>query len=115
MKNKPIIKKYDENNNCIYYKYSDNYEIWREYDENNNEIHCKNNYGEEAWKEYDKNNNLIHYKASNGGECWYKYNEYNKQTIIITEQEFKQIERDKEKRKLYFNNKKINRFSLMDI
>ena len=88
-----MIKKYDKNHNLIYKKWPDDYEVW---------------------KKYDENNNRIHYKNSDGGEGWYKYDKNNKE-IEITHQEFKQIERNKEKRKLYFNNKRINRFSLMDI
>ena len=56
-----------------------------------------------------KNNNEIHCKSSDGFEAWYKRE--NNRKIEITEQEFKQIER----RKLYLNNKKINRFEIMDI
>ena len=48
MSNKEI-KKYDENNNLIYIKYSNNYESWREYDENNNEIYCKYSDGFKYW------------------------------------------------------------------
>jgi len=83
-----------------------------EYDRNKNLIYFKSSFGSEYWQEFDKNNNVIYYKFSdnsNNYEYWYKYDE-NRQ-IEITEQEFKQIERIK----LYLNNKKINRFSLMDI
>ncbi len=54
---------------------------------------------------------MIYYRNNryNPDEIWYKW-ENNKQ-IDITEQEFKQIERTK----LYLNNKKINRFEMMDI
>ena len=72
------IAKYDENNNLIYYKDSDNYEYWKEYDENNNEIHYKNSDNYEYWKEYDENNKEIHYKNSNGYEYWNEYDENNK-------------------------------------
>jgi len=87
MKNK-VIKKYDKNKNMIYFKNSE---------------------GREEWREYDENNKLVHYKSSTGYEYWWKF-----ETIfptLITQQEFKQIERIK----LYLNNKKCSRFSLMDI
>ena len=109
MSNKEI-KEYDKNNNLIYHKYSSGYEYWYKYDDNNNKIHYKNNDGSEYWMEYDENNNLIHYKDFSGYERWYKYDKNNKR-IKITQQEFKQIER----RKTYLNNKKINRFEIMDI
>ena len=64
-------------------------------------------------KEYDKNNNLIHFKNSYGSESWYKC--YKDKRIEITKQEFKQIERNKEKQELYLNNKKCSRFEIMDI
>ncbi len=80
-----------------------------EYNERGNRIYRKYLNGFECWWEYDKNNDLIYYKDSDGYEYWYKYDE-NKQ-IEITKQEFKQIERTK----LYFNNKRINRFEIMDI
>ena len=86
----------------------------KEYDKNNNLIYYKDSSGYEYWREYDENNNLIHSKYPDGIEYWYKYNKNNKR-IEINKQEFKQIERRKEKRELYLNNKKINRFELMDI
>ena len=114
MSDKEPIKEYDKNNNLIYCKYSNGTELWREFDKNNNFIHHKNSNGFEFWREYDKNNNLIHYKDSNDLEGWYKYDEKNKR-IEITEQEFKQIERRKEKQELYLNIKNSNRFEIMDI
>ena len=108
---KKNIRKYDENNNLIYFRNSNNgTEIWYKYDENNNETHYKSTSGKEYWREYDKNNNEIHWNDTNNNEYWYKRDE-NNIPIEITEQEFKQIERTK----LYFNNKKSNRFELMDI
>ena len=65
-------------------------------------------------KEFDKNNNLIHFKNSSGSEFWYKYDKNNKR-IKIDKQEFKQIKRRKEKRELYLNIKRSNRFEIMDI
>jgi len=116
MSNKEI-KKYDGKGNLIYEKHSFGNEWWREYDENNNLIHEKSSSGSEYWREFDENNNLIHYKDTNGRDYWYKYNKYNKYNsrIKITEQEFKQIERRKEKQELYLNIKKSSRFEIMDI
>ena len=129
------IIKYDERGNCIYYEYYMGLKIWWEHDENNNMIYTKDSEDlKEVWQEFDKNNNLIYYKEddleswrgydennneihsknSYGFENWYKYNENNEQ-IEITQQEFKQIERNKAKQKLYLNNKRINRFEIMDI
>ena len=82
----------------------------KEYDKNKNLIYIKWPDGLERWREYNENNNIIYIKYSSGSEYWYKYDENNK-GISITHQEFKQIERTK----LYLNNKKISRFSLMDI
>ena len=101
--------KYDENNNRIHFKSSSSYECWYEYDENNNETHYKSTSGHEYWREYDKNNNMIYFKNSNDLEYWWKY--IDNTCIIITEQEFKQIERTK----LYLNIKRSNRFEIMDI
>jgi len=110
-------QEYDENNNLIHFihssyncSYPDYIESWHKYDKNNNEIYFKNNKGSEYWCEFDENNNRIHYKNSNGFERWYKQNENNYE-MIITQQEFKQIERNK----VLFNNKKVNRFEIMDI
>jgi len=113
MSNKEI-KEYDKNNNLVYYKGSFGLEFWYKYDKNSNLIHKKNSNGFEVWKEYDENNNLIHSKYPDGIEYWYKYNE-NNYRIEITQQEFKQIERRKEKQELYLNIKRSNRFELMDI
>ncbi len=116
-------ERYDKRGNCIYEKKiiqidfmgECEWESWIEYDKNNNvvyrrniNLYSKNVY--ECWWEFDKNKNKIHFKNSSGWEYWYKYNEDNER-IIITEQEFKQIERTK----LYFNMKRSNRFEIMDI
>lgn len=73
------IRKYDKNNNLIYYK---NYiyencicEYW--YDSNGNIIHCKNSNGCEYYKEYDENNNKIHYYDNSGHEEIWKYDKNN--------------------------------------
>jgi len=84
------------------------------YDKKGNLIYYEGSNDIEQWIEYDEYNNCIHSKYSDGYESWFKYDENNKQ-ISITHQEFKQIERNKERRKVLFNNKRINRFSLMDI
>ena len=81
----------------------------REYDNNKNLVYYKSIIGE-FWFEYDENNNIIHHKNTYNNEYWWKYDE-NNEKINITQQEFKQIERIK----LYLNNKKINRFEIMDI
>jgi len=81
-----------------------------EHDKNGNLIYYKNRLGHESWAKYDEHNREIYYKNSDGKEKWCKFDKNNKR-IDITEQELKQIER----RKLYLNNKRINRFELMDI
>jgi len=58
-------KEYDQNNNVIHYKNSDNYEEWRKFDSNNNEIYFKSSLGLEKWKKFH-NGNCIYYKNSNG-------------------------------------------------
>ena len=83
--------------------------VIRKHDENGNEIYYKNSEGIEYWREYDENNNLVHYKSFVGYEYWWKFDK--KFPILITQQEFKQIERAK----LYLNNKKCSRFEIMDI
>jgi len=113
MSDKEPIKEYDKNNNLIYCKYSNGTELWREFDKNNNFIHHKNSNGFEFWYKYDENNKKIYYKDYSGYERWFK-NDGNKR-IRITEQEFKQIERRKEKQELYLNIKNSNRFEIMDI
>ena len=128
------IKEYDKKGNLINIKWSDGEETWKEYDENNNEVYFKSSTGYESWYEYDEKNRLIYYKNSNGLEEWQNYNKkdnlkYFKSSdgeegwykriedkgIEITQQEFKQIERVEARQELYFNNKKCNRFELMDI
>ena len=44
-----IGKKYDENNNCIYFKDSDGNGYQKEYDENNNLINFKDSSDEDEW------------------------------------------------------------------
>ena len=83
--------------------------VIKEYDDRGNIIHYKDTDGDEYWREYDENNNLVHYKSFVGYEYWWKFDK--KFPILITQQEFKQIERTK----LYLNNKKINKFEIMDI
>ena len=113
-----VITEYDKKGNRIYYKNSTTgYELWQEFDENNNRIHTKDSNNDEYWGKYDKNNNRIHYKNTDGTEEWYRYDE-NDNSTEITEKEFKQIERNKinkEKQELYLNNKRSSRFRLMDI
>ena len=84
--------------------------VIKEYDENNNLIHYKDALGFENWYKYDENNRIINSKDSKGYEEWYKRIDKHI-LLIITQQEFKQIER----KKLYLNNKKCSRFELMDI
>jgi len=64
-----VITKYDKNNNLIYYKDSNGFEVWREYNEENN---------------------CIHYKDSNGIENYYKYDKNNNNLTVITKQEFEE-------------------------
>jgi len=107
------IKEYDEKNNLIYYQDYSGFIKKMEYDNKNNIVHEKHeviNDGYEFWKKYDENNNMIYFKTTYNVEQWFKYDKFNSRTNI-TKQEFKQIERTK----LYLNNKKINRFELMDI
>ena len=52
-------KVFDENNNEIYRKYSNGFEMWREYDEYRNCTHYKDSNGREFWKEFDKNGNVV--------------------------------------------------------
>ncbi|MEK0341922.1 MAG: hypothetical protein QQN40_07480 [Nitrosopumilus sp.] len=118
-----IIKKYDENNNLIYWKNENNHrflERWIKYDKNNNKIHYKDTNDYEVWQEYDENNRIICYKDSGRDECWYKYDENNNREEI-TEKEFleikyakKQIKNDQEEEKILEKNI-TNRFKLMDI
>ncbi len=100
-----------DNNKIEHYEYKDGYEEFYQYDENHNLIHHWDNDNYKVWWRYDEDNNEIHYKNNKGEERWYKYDEHNKQTINITEQEFKQIERIK----LLLNNKRCSRFEIMDI
>ena len=109
------IEKHDDKSNLVYYKnIITGYECWREYDENNNEIHWKTSDDRESWYIYDENDNLIYWKYySSGYKGWYKYDE-NDNKIKITEQEYKEVEFRK-KEKEYLNRTKVSRFELMDI
>ena len=63
------IKKFDKNDNLVYYKDSNNYEYWYEFDERDKLIHIKDSNGNEHWYKYNENNNLlIHYKDTYGSE-----------------------------------------------
>ncbi len=84
----------------------------REYDDKDNLIYWKNSNGSECWQEFDENNNKIYHKDSGGWEYWYKWD--NEKQIIITEQEYKEIEFRK-KEKEYLNRTKCSRFELIDI
>jgi len=84
-------------------------ECIQKYDNRGNRIYRRWGDGFECWYKYDYNDNLIYSTSTNGIEEWFKYE--NKERILITKQEFKRIERTK----LYLNNKKINRFEIMDI
>lgn len=67
-------KKYDENGNLIYYRDHNGYEEWIDFDKNGNCIHIKDSEGSECWKEYDEDVRIIHYKRRNGTESCFKYN-----------------------------------------
>ena len=104
------IVKYNKRGHITYQKYSNNKEYWYKYNGSGNMIYSKKD-GNEAWMKYDNSGNMIYYKHLNlCREEWYKYDK-NSNRVNITKQEFKQIERTK----LLFNNKRINRFSLMYI
>ena len=109
------IKKYDDKGNLIYKKYSNSHEYWYKYDENNNCVYYKNSLGSgyENWQKYDENNNIIHYKSSNGTESWCKYDKKGR-TIYITEKEYKEIEFRKWEKE-YLSREKCSRFELMEI
>ncbi len=81
-------ERYDENNNCIYYKSSNGFEYW--------------------WKYYE-DNNWVYFKTSFGYEMWYNYNEFGNR-IEITKREFENI-----KIKEYNSRTKCSRFELMEI
>ncbi len=108
-----IIKEFDENNNLIYHKHSDDREYWYKYDKNNNRINFKGSSGYESWQKFDENNRVIYYKNSIRTEYWCKYDD-NSNSIYITEQEYKNIEFRK-KEKEYNSRTKCSRFELMDI
>ncbi len=108
------IKKYDDNNNLIYCKNSNDVESWHKFDENNNRIYLKYFNKKERWyEEWYENNKLIHFRNCVGWEYWKKYDENNK-SILITEQEYNKIEFRK-KEKEYLSRKKCSRFELIDI
>ena len=69
----------------------------------------KNCNKEDIIMDYDKYGRVV-YMNLGDSESWWRYNKDGEETEI-TQQEFKQIERTT----LYLNNKKINKFSLMDI
>ncbi len=87
--------------------------IIRKYDENNNLIYYKSSYGYEHWAKFDENNNNIYWKSSNGSEYWYKYNKNGKE-IKITKQEFEKIQYNT-KIKEYNSRTKCSRFEIIDI
>ena len=110
--NTEIIRIYDKNNNLIYRKDGSSDGCWYKYDENNNLIYSEGTFGEE-WYEYDENNKEIYKKKSNGDEKWYEWYKGNK--IKISKKEFEENKKIKDRKKLFLNNKKYNRFEIMDI
>ena len=84
------------------------------FDKNDNLIYWKDSNGNEYWNKFDENDHSIYTKFSSGREIWYKYDE-NNNGISITEQEFKQIKRNKERQEFLYKNKYCNRFELIDI
>jgi len=108
---KESVIEYDERGNIAHYNNFLGTEYWYKYDKNNNLVSYKNLDGYESWREYDENNVCIHYKNTDGEEEWFKYGKNKYGRMEITQHEFKQIERAK----LYLNNKRINRFEIMDI
>lgn len=106
-----LIKKFDENGNCIYQN-KNGYEKWIEYDSHNNRVFEKSDDGEEkswnrkydsngnciwveyewsgyeVWADYDENGNLIHSKDSGYDEEWLEYDSNNnlihiKKTMVL--------------------------------
>ena len=99
------IRKYDENNNCIYSKGFNGLECWREYNEKGKVVRITNsdgaeetvNYYDDGYTHilnidgyiiefhYNNNGNLIHYKNISTGEeywCEYEYDSNNNLTSI---------------------------------
>jgi len=109
-----VIKEYDSNHNIIFIKDSDGVKWWNKYNKNNQIVYGKSDRKFEFWYYYDEENREIHFKNTIGAEYFYKYDK-NGDQIKITEQEFKQIERTKERQELYLNIKNSNRFELIDI
>ena len=64
--------------------------------------------------DYDEKGNVIYMDLGDGDKSWWKIDKEGN-CNNITQQEFKQIERNKERRELYLNNKKCSRFEIMDI
>ncbi len=113
MRNKEI-KKFDNRNNLIYHKTSLGNEFLRKYDKNNNVIYYKSTSGYQLWFKYNEKNRLIYFKDNYNDALWYKYNDNNNKKIVITEQEYNEIEFRK-KEKEYLSRKKCSRFEIMDI
>ena len=88
-------------------------EIIKKYDENNNLIYFKDEDGFEEWRKFDDNRYLMYYKLSDDYEHWYMYSDLGRR-IEITEKEYKEIEFRK-KEKEYLSREKCSRFEIMDI
>jgi hypothetical protein len=58
--------KYDDRNNQLHLKNSDDFQEWRVYDDRNNVINYKNSHDYQTWHEYDERNNLVQYSNSEG-------------------------------------------------
>jgi len=83
-----------------------------EYDKNGNCIHYKDkNSTYEDWTKYDENNRITHYKNNRNYENWIKWSKTG-EMIVITEQEFNELELKKKER---IERNKYNRFEIMDI
>ena len=67
----------DDNQNVIYYEYSDEYWVKQKFDKNNNRIYFEDS--NEYWVKYefDKNNNRIYFNDSNGFWVKLEYDDNN--------------------------------------
>lgn len=66
---------YDQYNNLIHYKNSDEYECFCTYDKNNSLLSFKDSDGYEYFYEYDDKGNRIHFIDSEDNEYFCKYDD----------------------------------------
>ena len=75
------IIEYDDKHRCTHRKFDYGYEVWYKYDDNDNIIYRKDSDNKERW--FNNKGHITHIKNPTGYEAYYKYDEYCKIIDVI--------------------------------